>query len=70
MASADLSPAGIDWALLTGGSCLVAALRRLFQYRFGAGKISTEAELESIAADLSLIAAEPDPSAWCKRAAP
>ena len=46
MASADLSPAGIDRALLTGGSCLVAALRRLFQYRFGAGKISTEAELE------------------------
>jgi hypothetical chaperone protein len=69
-ASADLLPAGIDRVLLNGGSSLVQALRRLIQDRFGAGKINTETELESIAASLLLIAAEPDPSAWCERAAP
>jgi hypothetical chaperone protein len=68
MAAADLTPAGVDRVFLTGGSSFVPAVRRLFETRFGADKISTGAELESIAAGLSLIAAEPDPMAWCERA--
>ena len=68
-AAARLSPAGVDRVFLTGGTSFVPAVRRLFEDRFGAGKISTGAELESIAAGLSLIAAEPDPLAWCERAA-
>ncbi len=69
LASAGLSPGGVDRVFLTGGSSFVPAVRRLFEDRFGANRISTGAELESIAAGLSLIAAEPDPSAWCERAA-
>ncbi|MDR3511571.1 MAG: Hsp70 family protein [Caulobacteraceae bacterium] len=68
LAGAALSPAGVDRVFLTGGTSFVPAVRRLFEARFGAGKISTGAELESIATGLSLIAAEPDPTAWCERA--
>jgi hypothetical chaperone protein len=53
---------------LTGGSSFVPAVRRLFETRFGLPKISAGAELESIAAGLSLIAAEPDLGPWCERA--
>jgi hypothetical chaperone protein len=70
MVNANLAPAGVDRVFLTGGSSFVPAVRRLFEARFGAEKISTGAELESIAAGLSLIAAEPDPTAWCERAPP
>jgi hypothetical chaperone protein len=68
MTGADLAPEGVDRVFLTGGSSFVPAVRRLFEARFGAGKISTGAELESIASGLSLIAAEPDVTAWCERA--
>jgi hypothetical chaperone protein len=70
MAAASLAPDGVDRVFLTGGTSFVPAVRRLFETRFGADRISTGAELESIAAGLSLIAAEPDPEAWCERAAP
>ena len=69
LTAAKLPPAGVDRVFLTGGTSFVPAVRRLFEDRFGANRISTGAELESIAAGLSLIAAEPDPSAWCERAA-
>jgi hypothetical chaperone protein len=46
----------------------VPAVRALFERRFGADKISTGAELESIAAGLALIGAEPDLTPWCERA--
>jgi hypothetical chaperone protein len=68
MAGAALRAEGVDRVFLTGGSSFVPAVRRLFEDRFGAGKISTGAELESIAAGLSLIADEPDPDAWSERA--
>ena len=70
MANANLAPGGVDRVFLTGGSSFVPAVRRLFETRFGAAKISTGAELESIAAGLSLIAAEPDLTPWCERASP
>jgi hypothetical chaperone protein len=68
LAAARLTAAGVDRVFLTGGSSFVPAVRRLFEDRFGRVKISTGAELESIAAGLSLIADEPDPLAWCERA--
>jgi hypothetical chaperone protein len=68
MTAASLAPEGVDRVFLTGGSSFVPAVRRLFEGRFGAAKISTGAELESIAAGLSLIAAEPDPAAWSEPA--
>lgn len=69
MTGAALTPDAVDRVFLTGGSSFVPAVRRLFEHRFGVAKISTGAELESIASGLSLIAAEPDLDAWSERAA-
>jgi hypothetical chaperone protein len=68
MASAALTPKQIDRVFLTGGSSFVPAVRQLFLDRFGAAKIDSGAELESIAAGLSLIGTEPDLGPWCERA--
>ncbi len=68
LASARLKPAAIDQVFLTGGSSFVPAVRALFEQRFGPGKISTGAELESIAAGLALIGGEDDLTPWCERA--
>jgi hypothetical chaperone protein len=68
LASAKLKPDAIDQVFLTGGSSFVPAVRALFEQRFGAGKISTGAELESIAAGLALIGGEDDLTPWCERA--
>jgi hypothetical chaperone protein len=63
---AKLKPEGIDRVFLTGGSSFVPAVRGLFERRFGPAKISTGAELESIAAGLALIGEEPDLTPWCE----
>ena len=68
MASAALKPGQIDRVFLTGGSSFVPAVRRLFVERFGEDRIDSGAELESIAAGLSLMGAERDLSQWCERA--
>ena len=68
MAHANLTPAQVDRVFLTGGSSFVPAVRRLFEERFGEGKIDSGAELESIAAGLSLIGREADLTPWCERA--
>jgi hypothetical chaperone protein len=68
LGNAKLKPEAIDRVFLTGGSSFVPAVRALFERRFGPGKISTGAELESIAAGLALIGEEPDLSPWCERA--
>jgi hypothetical chaperone protein len=65
---AGLAPGQIDRVFLTGGSSFVPAVRRMFVDRFGAGRIDSGAELESIAAGLSLIGTETDLSAWTQRA--
>ena len=65
---ARLKPEAIDHVFLTGGSSFVPAVRALFERRFGAARISTGAELESIAAGLALIGEEPDLTPWCERA--
>jgi hypothetical chaperone protein len=68
LTTARLKPAAIDRVFLTGGSSFVPAVRALFERRFGPGKISTGAELESIAAGLALIGEEADLTPWCERA--
>ena len=68
LAGADLGPEGVDRVFLTGGSSFVPAVRRMFEERFGAGKIATGAELESIASGLALMGGEADLSQWCQRA--
>jgi hypothetical chaperone protein len=68
LSTARLKPEAIDHIFLTGGSSFVPAVRALFEQRFGPGKISTGAELESIAAGLALIGEEEDLTPWCERA--
>jgi hypothetical chaperone protein len=70
LATARLRPEAIDRVFLTGGSSFVPAVRALFERRFEPAKISTGAELESIAAGLALIGEEPDLTPWCERASP
>ena len=69
LAGANLATGQVDHVFLTGGSSFVPAVRRLFVERFGEDRIDSGAELESIAAGLSLIGAESDLSQWCERAA-
>ncbi len=59
-----LAASGIDQVFLTGGSSFVPAVRRLFTDRFGADKIATGGEFESIASGLSLIGDTEDLSLW------
>ena len=61
-AQADLSE--IDQVFLTGGSSLVPAVRALFVNKFGADKISTGREFESIAEGLGLIGQQEDLGLW------
>jgi hypothetical chaperone protein len=68
LAGAALSADGVDRVFLTGGSSFVPAVRRMFEDRFGAEKIATGAELESIASGLALMGGEADLSQWCQRA--
>jgi hypothetical chaperone protein len=68
LANAGLTPEGIDRVFLTGGSSLVPAVRRIFHRRFDASRIETGAELESIAAGLSLMGLERELERWTTRA--
>ena len=68
LARAGLTPADVDKVFLTGGSSFVPAVRRLFEDRFGAGKLESGGELVSIATGLSLIGREADASAWARPA--
>ncbi len=57
LADAGLKAGEVDKVFLTGGSSLVPALRDMFTARFGASRIETGGEFESIAAGLAQIAA-------------
>jgi hypothetical chaperone protein len=59
-----ISPAGIDKVFLTGGSSYIPAVRQLFSKRFGAEKLDSGGQFESIAHGLALIGLDPDRSAW------
>jgi Molecular chaperone len=67
LGAAGLEAGAIDRVFLTGGSSLVPAVRDIFHRRFPRERIETGAELESIAAGLSLMGREPDLSGWTMR---
>jgi len=52
---AGLGSDAIDRVFLTGGTSFVPAVRRLFEQRFGAGKVSGGGEFVSVAEGLALI---------------
>jgi len=53
-----ISSAEVDRVFLTGGTSLVPAVRRIFDDRFGSGKISSGSEFTSVAKGLALRALE------------
>ena len=62
--SAGLVAGDIDQVFLTGGSSFVPAVRRIFTERFGADRIATGGEFESIATGLALIGDDEDLEVW------
>lgn len=54
LARVGLTPADLDRVFLTGGSSLVPAVRQIFVYRFGEGKIASGGEFVSVARGLAL----------------
>ena len=65
-----LGPDGVDRVFLTGGSSFVPAVRDIFLRRFGAAKIESGGEFESIASGLALIGRESDLDLWSEKAQP
>jgi hypothetical chaperone protein len=63
-AVSGLTPADVDQVFMTGGSSFVPALRSLFESRFGAERLATGDQLQSIASGLALIGLEADPAQW------
>jgi hypothetical chaperone protein len=57
LADAKLAPGQVDRVFLTGGTSLVPAVRRLFEDRFGAGRVTGGGEFVSVAEGLALIGA-------------
>jgi len=55
LAQASLPPGAVDRVFLTGGTAFVPAVRRLFEGRFGAGRVSGGGEFVSVAEGLALI---------------
>lgn len=58
LADARLGPEAVDRVFLTGGTSLVPAVRRLFEDRFGAGRVVSGGEFVSVAEGLALMARE------------
>lgn len=54
---------------LTGGTSFVPAVQRLFAERFGAARLTSADQFESIACGLALIGHTPDPDRWSVAAA-
>ena len=55
LAQAGLGEEAVDRVFLTGGTSFVPAVRRLFEERFGAARISAGGEFVSVAEGLALI---------------
>ena len=58
------TPGDVDQVFMTGGSSFVPALRSLFESRFGAARLATGDQLQSIASGLALIGLDADPAQW------
>jgi hypothetical chaperone protein len=65
--AAALGAHEIDKVFLTGGSSFIPAIWRMFGERFGAAKLTTGEQFESIACGLALIGRAEDPEAWAVR---
>lgn len=59
--SAGISREDVDTVFLTGGSSFVPAVRRIFETRFGAGRVRTGDEFTAVAGGLALTAFERNP---------
>lgn len=66
---AGLAPAAIEKVFLTGGTSFVPAVQRLFADRFGADKLASADQFESIAQGLALIGQSSNPDQWAVSAA-
>lgn len=64
LTSAALRADQIDHVFLTGGSSLIPAVRRMFEDRFGAGRIASGNEFTSIAHGLAQIGLADDLDEW------
>ena len=64
LAAAGLRAGDVDKVFLTGGTSFVPAVQRLFVERFGAGKLTSADQFESIALGLALIGRTERPEAW------
>jgi hypothetical chaperone protein len=58
LSESGIHPRAVDCVFLTGGSSFVPAVRRIFERRFGAGRIRSGNEFTSVAHGLALRAAE------------
>jgi hypothetical chaperone protein len=64
LAKAGLGASAIGRVFLTGGTSFVPAVRRIFEERFGAGKVDSGDEFVSIAQGLAMIGGEEDVERW------
>ena len=64
LASAGLRADQVDKVFLTGGTSFVPAVQRLFVERFGAGRLTSADQFESIALGLALIGLTENPGEW------
>lgn len=62
--NAGISDRDIDRVFMTGGTSFVPAVRRQFEQRFGAERLSGGNELTSVATGLALIGAREDADHW------
>jgi hypothetical chaperone protein len=65
--NAGIAAAAIDKVFLTGGSSFIPAIQRIFAERFGADRIASGDQFESIAYGLALIGQAADLSDWIVR---
>ncbi len=61
---AGVAASEVDRVFLTGGTSFVPAIRRLFVERFGAERLTSADQFESIAYGLALIGRTPEPDRW------
>ena len=69
LANAGIAGAGIDKVFLTGGSSFIPAIQRIFADRFGADRIESGDQFESIAYGLALIGQSANLEDWTVRPA-
>jgi hypothetical chaperone protein len=67
LANAGLTTAAIDQVFLTGGSSFIPAIQRIFVERFGADRIASGDQFESIAYGLALIGQSENLDDWVVR---